>query len=335
MNKPTVAMGLFAGLMDFAVSRGAVRSRLCREASIDAAQLTDPDVRVPLNGFKRALQFAKQETDQPAFALEFGQAIGMSEISIVGLLMEASETVGHAYQQLRRYGRLAVETTLPDQEPRFTLDTNDGRLLLVDRQPWSHEFPELTECGFAWLACGPRRYMDRSPVIAAKVTWSKPDYWRSYEEILQCRVEFGADCNALAMHPQSLDWTVQQNPQYVFGVLAERADELLESLRAKEDLTSQVRSLVSKILHEGDPSAERTAKELGMSRQTLFRRLRNEGTSFSALLRELRLELAMQYLRGSKASLSEIAYLVGYSEVATFNRAFKRWTGMTPGSARG
>jgi AraC-like DNA-binding protein len=71
-----------------------------------------------------------------------------------------------------------------------------------------------------------------------------------------------------------------------------------------------------------------------ISRQTLFRQLKAEGTTFEAVLDEMRHRLALQYLRGKKVSVNEAAYLVGFSEPAAFSRAFKRWTGISPRETR-
>ena len=76
------------------------------------------------------------------------------------------------------------------------------------------------------------------------------------------------------------------------------------------------------------------AGKLGLSRQTLFRRRKAEGTSFERLLDELRRQLALDYLAGGKVSVNETAYLVGFSDPAAFSRAFKRWTGSSPGVMR-
>ena len=73
---------------------------------------------------------------------------------------------------------------------------------------------------------------------------------------------------------------------------------------------------------------------MGFSRQTLFRRLKEEGTTYTQVLDQLRHRLAIEYLKGSKASVNDTAYLVGFSDAASFTRAFKRWTGKTPGDFR-
>jgi AraC-like DNA-binding protein len=72
------------------------------------------------------------------------------------------------------------------------------------------------------------------------------------------------------------------------------------------------------------------ASTLGLSRQTLSRRLKAEGTTFEKVLDELRHRMALNYMSGQKVSVNETAYLVGFSEPAAFSRAFKRWTGTSP-----
>ena len=99
-------------------------------------------------------------------------------------------------------------------------------------------------------------------------------------------------------------------------------------------MRGRVEGLLMPILHTGEAGIEGVAARLGISRQTLFRRLREEGTSFERLLDELRHKLAVHYLTGRKVSVTETAYLVGFSDPAAFSRAFKRWTGKSPKAMR-
>jgi AraC-like DNA-binding protein len=88
------------------------------------------------------------------------------------------------------------------------------------------------------------------------------------------------------------------------------------------------------VLHKGEANIDCIAAKLGMSRQTLFRRLKAEGATFVGVLDELRHKLALHYLSGEKVSVNETAYLVGFSDPAAFSRAFKRWTGASPRTAK-
>jgi AraC-like DNA-binding protein len=84
------------------------------------------------------------------------------------------------------------------------------------------------------------------------------------------------------------------------------------------------------MLRDGDPKIARVAKKIAMSPRTLERRLKERGVFFKKLMDDTRRRFALSYLRDRKNSLTDVAFLLGYSELSAFNRAFKRWTGTTP-----
>lgn len=334
MVQPTVAAGVIAGLLEFATGRGADRAQLIAQANIDATVLDNPDGRLPLQRYKDLMRIARVLTGDPALALHFSEEVGMSSVSILGLIMEASATMGDAFVQLQRYGRLAADVEYPADGQRFELTQRAGKLFLVDRRQQPNEFPELTERTFASLACGPRRFLQQPHVLSISVTHPAPGYVTEYERIFQCPVSFGAEWNAMELHPQIAGWEVAQSPRYVFGILTRHADGLLEDMQAEMGLRGRVEALLLPILHHGDVSADTIAAKLGFSRQTLFRKLKGEDTTFTEVLDGLRQRVAKLYLEGQSASVNETAYLVGFSESSSFSRAFKRWTGRSPNEFR-
>lgn len=94
-------------------------------------------------------------------------------------------------------------------------------------------------------------------------------------------------------------------------------------------LRRQVEATIEPLLPTGEAAIERVARELGLSRQTLYRRLKEEGTTFEALLDGVRRRLAVKLIREG-ASVKDAAYRLGFSDPAAFSRAFKRWTGSSP-----
>jgi AraC-like DNA-binding protein len=166
------------------------------------------------------------------------------------------------------------------------------------------------------------------------VTHSAPEYSAAYEEILQVPVTFDSDKNAMRIDPSWLEVEVSPANEYLFGVLTERGDALLDDLANSANLTAQVEKMVLPHLHTGEINMEHIAKEMGLSRQTLYRKLKAEGANFENLLAQLRHKMALHYLNGQKVSVNETAYLVGFSDPSSFSRAFKRWTGTTPGAIR-
>lgn len=96
----------------------------------------------------------------------------------------------------------------------------------------------------------------------------------------------------------------------------------------------RVRDVLDQQLQDGEPSAASTATRLKMSLRTLNRTLAAEGLTYRQLLDQLRRDLAREYLRDMRASIGEVAFRLGFSEVSAFSRAYKRWTGQTPMQAR-
>jgi AraC-like DNA-binding protein len=166
------------------------------------------------------------------------------------------------------------------------------------------------------------------------VTHPAPAYRAEYERIYGAPVTFDAGWNAVLLDEKWMNHKIAVQPRYVFGILSEHADTLLKSLENSKSTRGRVESLLMPILHKGEANMDAIADKMGLSRQTLFRQLKAEGTTFEKVLDELRHQLALQYLRGKKASVNETAYLVGFSEPAAFSRAFKRWTGVNPREMR-
>jgi AraC-like DNA-binding protein len=328
----TVAAGLARGLIDLAVSKGADRMALLNHAGIAPADLLDQDDRIPLPRYVALIRAGKALTGDQALALHYGEVNDLSEISVVGLIGNASETMAEAFAQLNRYGRLVVEFDGPPD--RFQMAWRGAEVWLVDTRENPNDFPELTESTFARMICGPRQFGVTQLVKAVRVTHPAPAWRAEYERIYGAPVTFEADENAMLVDPVWLTHRIQLQPRYVFGVLSEHADSLLKGLEDSKSVRGRVESLLMPVLHTGEASMDQVAGKLGVSRQTLFRRLKAEGVTFETVLDELRHKLATHYLSGRKVSVNETAYLVGFSDPASFSRAFKRWTGVSPRNMR-
>lgn len=184
------------------------------------------------------------------------------------------------------------------------------------------------------MVCGGRRVGPASLVKEVHVTHAAPTYRAEYERVFQVPVTFESSKNAIALDQAWMATKVALQPRYVFGILNEHAERLLKQLQDTKTARGRVESLLMPQLHTGDIGMDKIAETMAMSRQTLFRKLKEEGTTFEKVLDELRHKLAVHYLSGKKVSIAETAYLVGFSEAAAFSRAFKRWTGKSPREMR-
>lgn len=332
MRELTVAAGLARGLTQFAVSKGVDQDALLARAGIALADLQDQDNRLPYETYVALMRAAKELAHDPALALHYGAIDDFADISIVGLIAQASETMLDAVIQLNRYRGLVIEVDCDGD--RFKIERDPNVLWLVDTRRNPNDFPELTESTFARMVCGGRRFAPASLVKEVRVTHPAPSYRDEYDRVFQVPVTFGSDRNALALDHAWESFRVALQPRYVFGILSERADALQKKLEDSKTVRGRVESLLMPLLHTGDVSMDKIANKMALSRQTLFRKLKDEGATFEKVLDELRHKMALDYLNGKKASINEIAYLVGFSEAAAFSRAFKRWTGKSPRAMR-
>jgi AraC-like DNA-binding protein len=334
MVEPTVSAGYVNSFLKVAVARGADKAALLERAVVDAQALTKPDTRVPFARFKVLMRAAKAMLDDPALALHFGEDSPFDEMSIVGLVCRTAETMGQAFEQMNRYARLVVEVEGHESGDRFAIVPAGGGLCwLEDRRKNPNDFPELTESTWTrFVAPYGKIFPDRPHYVkAVHMPHAAPAYRGEYARIFPMPVIFESERNAMLITQSWLSERTRSGNPYVFGIFSEHAASLLKSLEESQTVTGRVERLLIPVLHTGDLGMAATAKRMGLSRATLYRKLREEGTSYDALLDDLRHRMALHYLDGRKVSVNQAAYLVGFSDPSVFSRAFKRWTGKSPG----
>src|ERR1700744_5485574 len=146
-NTLTVAAGLAEALLAVAGAHGADPAVLLAAAGLAREDLRDHDNRIAFPRYVALMRAAKAQCADPAFGLHYGEESDLARVSVVGLLAEASATVGEAMAQLNRYGRLVIEF---DGGPdRFRVEMRDGGLWFVDQRANPNDFIELTESTFA------------------------------------------------------------------------------------------------------------------------------------------------------------------------------------------
>jgi AraC-like DNA-binding protein len=162
-------------------------------------------------------------------------------------------------------------------------------------------------------------------------THDSPANLREYQRTFEpAKVRFSAPVLGFAFDRDILDLPLPKADPNLHAVLLPYADQLLSALPAASSVTANVRSLIGLQLADGGPDAARVASQLGMSLRTLARRLETEGTTFRELVDDVRQQLALEHVARGAASFTEITDQLGFSHVAAFHRAFRRWTGKTP-----
>jgi AraC-like DNA-binding protein len=154
-----------------------------------------------------------------------------------------------------------------------------------------------------------------------------------YEQIFGCPVSYGADADRIHFNRVDTEQALPGSVPEVLDASDDIADRYLEALDAAS-VASQVRRQLIQMLPSGRVDQESVAKKLYRSRATLQRQLGAEGTNFRNILDSTRRNLAERYLREGELSQVEVAYLTGFADQSNFAKAFKRWSGLTPGAYR-
>ncbi len=157
----------------------------------------------------------------------------------------------------------------------------------------------------------------------------------SLERLLDCTIVSGADADCIEFPAASWDLPIVTADPHLHRLCVQSCEEALARRERKASpLKVQVENAIAALLPHGQARQDVVAANLGMSPRTLARRLSAEGLSFAGILSEIRSALARRYLADRTLPVSQIAWLLGYTEIGTFTRAFQRWTGMSPSVAR-
>jgi AraC-like DNA-binding protein len=327
----TVGAGYAQALFDFAVARDADAQRLAAASGFDPDAAQNPEARVLFSTFKQIMRSAKALCHEPALALHFGAESRFVDMSIVGLITHAAATMGEAFEQMNRFAKLAIEVDGHSEGARFAIVRREDEIWIEDQRRNPNDFPELTESTWARFVWNTRRHLPDA-LFAKRMTFThpKPSYFGDYSKVLGVPVEFDCTFNGISFHESWLSIALPTPNRYVFGIYSDRAAALLADLEQQSSFKAKVESLLFKKLHTGQVEMASIARDLGLSRATLYRKLQREGVTFDKVVDALRHRLALDYLHARKVSVAECAYLVGFSDPASFSRAFKRWTGKNP-----
>ena len=290
------------------------------------AEIESSDYRIALESYHALWALALNYTENPALGLKLGSKLRNDEMGLVGHIFFNSETLGKALIQLERYCLLENEgvhiEVKTDEELAYI------NFICDDDYAYCTADMDRTLAIFLYRA---RQYINPSLSIEfVHFQHPIPSYHEEYAAVLPCPVAFGKDHCCIAFKKRFLDYQLPQRSSYLHKLLTRHVESLLKKLRPKLSLTIEVRKLIEQKLAKDSVDAEHIADKMCMSRHTLYRKLKQEGTAFHELVDQVRKDKALSYIKQNKHSLSEIAFLLGFSELSAFSRAFKRWTGHSP-----
>ncbi len=289
----------------------------------------EPGTRVAYSAIDRARAKAAADTGDPDFGLRAARAVHPSHIGALGYAVLASTSLTSSFQRMRRFIRVV------NDKGYFDID-DQGDVIVVNLsvdEPSANE--KVRDDGMVAYAVALARLNageDLDPVhVGFRI--DAPGDTSAYTALFRCPVKFGCAHNEIAFSRADAERTLPSaNP-----VIAQMNDRIVIrrlSRLDRDNVPNRARAAIMEQLPSGHISDETVAGALNMTSRTLNRKLKAEGLSFRKLLQEVRQDLARQYIEDNSLTLTEITFLLGFSEMSSFSRAFKNWTGQSPSAAR-
>ncbi len=326
LSAPSVLGSLALMLMQALDARGFDGRALAVRAGIDPAMLEDPNHRYPIAATTRLWGLAVEATGDPCFGLWASRFINPTTFHALGFAVFASRTLRDAFERFARHSRLVSDVA--EIQLRRVGELEQVRFVLLKGQPRpADEAIDATLC----LLVSTVRMLSGGKLnpVAVRLERPEPSPSEPFRKLFRAPVLFGQPESVLEFAASDLDERLPAGN----AELARQNDELVARYLARierEHVSSRLRSWLVEQLAGGEPTEEAAARVLGMSLRNLQRRLQEEGTTYRKALNSTREEIARTYLEGRRTSVTEIAFLLGFSDSNSFSRAFRRWTGQSP-----
>lgn len=297
---------------------------------ISPETLASADARISIPRFMRLGHAAIHLTGDPALGLRMGQLSQPSHLGLAGMAAQCAPNLYSALHTLTRFERLSSQnyrghSSFEAPAHRFYSISpyNAFNLFVVDSALSSRAH-------LGWQLTG-----GQAQLREVHIEFPTPAYADTYHSLFNCPVLFEQEANQLIWDSASLQLPLQQSAPNTHSHLLQLCEQQLADKLRQRRLGERVAELISPRLHRQLPSLEQVASQLGMAPWTLRRRLlQEEQTRFQDIIDQTRRDLAISYIRDTDLALGEIAFLLGFSSAAAFQRAFRRWTRQPPGQYR-
>ncbi len=328
LSSPTTIAGYAIAVAKALEYSGVDSARILKVVGVAAPIGNDPMSRLPVDSMTRLLRASVEVTNNPYFGLTVGRFIHISNLHALGHALAASSTLLEFCRRLERYFRLASQTA------EVTV-TESGDTVTLRIQQLVEVCGESEDALMVFVVHSMRQLYrpDFKPLSVKFHHGVLRDGAQPYETLFRAPVEFSQSVGELTLSRVDADFPLP-------GACAELAllnDNLANRYMVKlekDDVVNTVRMKIIDLLPSGECTREQVASAMCLSPSTLQIKLAQRETNFQDLLDGVRKELALSYLRQPSLSITEITFLLGFSDTSNFTRAFKRWEGKSPSSFR-
>jgi AraC-like DNA-binding protein len=327
---PTIAATSTLAMVRTAESRGIQTEDILAREALSIAALEDPDLRLPAPTVMAIWRALRERTGDPVLQLAAPCALPFGAYRVIDYLVGASATVGEGIGRFARFFKLIAEAV------EIAIESGrDGHCLCLARDDGNPVPAVYVDYVFAALVSRVRmRIRPDLRVGRVELRQPEPPDAAPYRELFKSPVRFGAAADRLCFGADEWRTPIAGADAALARLLEEHARILAERIPQRAaGFRAEVQRAISSAPSRGG-SVEEIARALHVSVRTLQRKLVADGTTFKEVSDAVRGQLAAGYLNDPKVSIAEVAFLLGFSEQSSFNRAFRRWTGQAPGQWR-
>ena len=299
---------------------------LFRRHGVAAADIRDPNARFPSDKWDPIACEAAARIPDAGFALRAARCWHPSNLGVLGHAWLTSSTLRSGLQRLVCHGRLIgekVSTRLQDSPigPKLLIDS--GRTDPVVG-------PIMVDLTMSLLIdmCRMNSGAALRPLEVC-LKRAQPDVWQEYPAFYGCPVQFAGPCDSFTLSSKDADEPLPTSNRQLAATLDRLIAEQLAHLD-KSNVLARCKASLLEQLSSGEISEHDMARQLHMSRRTLQRKLAEAETTYQKLVDDTRRDLALRYIEDPRHSITDITFILGFSQQSAFTRAFKRWTGMPP-----
>ncbi|MET3449629.1 AraC family transcriptional regulator ligand-binding domain-containing protein [Ralstonia sp. 1138] len=333
--RPLLPARYFLLLGDYLKSAGTSLGEVLHAIDMDPDQLKDTDFSLTAQQLDRLLVETQRLTGRSDLGFEWGCRLKLNSHDILGYAMLSCPTLDHVLRLSSRYYRLLT----PMFSMSYQRKGNHAEIVFRPALPMPKETLNLIQEAIAvstHLQCK-SLLQNPSSVYDIYMSMEAPPHATRYRELVPARVHFGAFALPeirLVADTWSLDAPLPMADAHVVRMAEARCRALLQKYNEQESWTEWAVMMLSEA-EDDQPTLKELAGLLGISSRTLDRYLKKENSSFRNLAVEVRDERARKLLADGRLPISQIAYRLGFTDVANFSRAFRRANGVSPSSFRG
>ena len=307
-----------------------------QKLGLEYRKLKDPEYRFSQDAITQLWLLAEEYSNNPLIGFEIGQNVPFRSFNVLGYAVLSSATLRQGFTRFLRYQKVLGEAA----NIRVAELDAESNCLVID---FDFQGDELEVCHHTLdmaMACtytmARSILLDQAELKRIYLTRLAPksSQIQALTDYYGCTILFGQAQNRLVIPADLIDTPIPHANEEVAKHNEELVKRFLVKQETTENLVGRVKDIISVQLKDGAPTKDFVAAQFNMSSKTFQRRLKDEGFTFLELITEVRQTLAKELLGNSELSIPEIAYMLGFSEVSNFHRAFKRWYNQTPNDFR-